>query len=91
MKFNIEQFINLQGYSTDERKSRRKGSKGTQEFFTPYSIVKMMCDKISEEDWSNPNKTFCEPCFGNGQFVIYFIIGHRSPLFKVPCKEIMTY
>ena len=72
-KFNIEHFLNLQGYATDERKSRRKGSKGTQEFFTPYSIVKRMGDKISEEDWSNPNKTFCEPCFGNGQFVIYII------------------
>lgn len=50
MKFNIEQFINLQGYATDERKPRRKGSKGTQEFFTTYSIVKKMCDMISEED-----------------------------------------
>ena len=73
VKFNIEQFLNLQGYATEERKSRRKGSKGTQEFFTPYSIVKKMCDKISEEDWANPYKTFCEPAFGNGQFVIYII------------------
>ena len=32
-----------------------------------------MGDKISEEDWVNPCKTFCEPCFGNGQFVIYII------------------
>ena len=73
MKFNIEQFLNLQGYASDERKSRRKGSKGTQEFFTPYSIVKKMCDKIYEEDWSDPTKTFCEPAFGNGQFVTYII------------------
>ena len=72
-KFNIEHFLNLQGYATEIRKARRKGSGGTQEFFTPYSIVKRMGDKISEEDWSNPNKTFCEPCFGNGQFVIYII------------------
>ena len=39
---------------------RRKGSGGTQEFFTPYSIVKKMCDSISEKDWSNPDKTFCD-------------------------------
>lgn len=71
--FNIEQFLDLTGYDTEERKSRRKGSKSTQEFFTPYSIVKKMADKIPEEDWSNPDKTFCEPCFGNGQFVIYII------------------
>ena len=72
--FNIEQFLDLSDYVTEERKSRRKNSKvNTQEFFTPYSIIKRMADKISEEDWSNPNKTFCEPCFGNGQFVIYII------------------
>ena len=72
MKFNIEDFLSLDGYE-ETRKDRRKGSGGSQEFFTPYSIVKKMCDKISEEDWSNPDKTFCEPCFGNGQFVIYII------------------
>ena len=73
MKFNIEKFLDLSNYATKERVARRKGSKSTQEFFTPYSIVKKMCDKISEEDWSNPNKTFCEPSFGHGQFVIYII------------------
>ena len=72
--FNIEKFLDLTGYDTEERKSRRKNSKvNTQEFFTPYSIVKKMGDKVPEEDWSNPDKTFCEPCFGNGQFVIYII------------------
>lgn len=32
-----------------------------------------MADKISEADWSNPEKTFLEPSFGNGQFIIYII------------------
>ena len=32
-----------------------------------------MCDKISDEDWADPSKIFCEPCFGNGQFIIYII------------------
>lgn len=75
MKNNfIEKFLDLSNYATDKRKARRKGgTKSTQEFFTPYSIVKKMCDKIPEEDWLNPCKTFCEPCFGNGQFVIYII------------------
>jgi hypothetical protein len=72
-KFNIEQFLSLEDYATDERQSRRSGSSGTQEFYTPYSIVKRMCDKISEADWSNPEKTFLEPSFGNGQFVIFII------------------
>ena len=72
-KFNIEHFLSLEDYATDERQSRRSGSSGTQEFYTPYSIVKRMCDKISEADWSNPEKTFLEPSFGNGQFIIYII------------------
>ena len=71
--FDIEQFLNLDNYATDERVSRRKGAGSTQEFFTPYSIVKRMCDKVSDEDWSDPNKTFLEPCFGNGQFILYII------------------
>ena len=72
--FNIEQFLDLSGYATDERVARRKNSDiNSQEFFTPYSIIKKMCDKISEEDWSDPEKTFCEPCFGNGQFILAII------------------
>ena len=58
--FNIEHFLDLSNYATDERLARRKGSKSTQEFFTPYSIVKKMCDKVPEEDWSNPDKVFCD-------------------------------
>lgn len=70
---DIETFLSLDNYSTDERISRRTGKNSTQEFFTSYSIVKKMCDKISESDWSNPEKTFLEPCFGNGQFLLYII------------------
>ena len=40
--FNIEDFLDLSDYVTEERKSRRKGKNGTQEFYTPYSIVKRM-------------------------------------------------
>ena len=74
--FNIEQFLDLSDYATDERKERRKNNKNgksTAEFFTPYSIVKKMCDKISDDDWKDPEKTFLEPAMGNGQFVIYII------------------
>ena len=41
MIFNIQQFID-HDYTTDIRKDRRKGNGGTQEFFTPYSIIKRM-------------------------------------------------
>ena len=72
--FDIEQFLNLDDYATEERVSRRKNSEvNTQEYFTPYSIVKRMADKIPDEDWANPEKTFLEPAAGNGQFVCYII------------------
>ena len=53
-KFNIEKFLDLTNYATDVRKDRRKSKEvNTQEFFTPYSIVKRMCDKVSDEQLGN--------------------------------------
>ena len=69
----IQNLLNIDNYATEERKARRKGSKSTQEFFTPYEIVKKMADKIPESTWADPTKTFCEPCFGSGNFVLYII------------------
>lgn len=69
----IEQLLDLANYATDSRVARRKGSGGTQEYFTPYSIVKQMCDKIPDSDWADPTKTFLEPSFGSGQFVVYIV------------------
>ena len=71
--FSIEQFLDLSNYATDIRKDRRKGTGGTQEFFTPYTIVKYMCDKVSEDIWNDSEKTFLENSFGNGQFVVYIV------------------
>lgn len=81
--FNIEQFLSLDGYDTEVRKSRRKTGKSTNEFFTPYSIVKKMADKISEEDWANPQKTFSDPAAGNGQFIL-FILYRRIHEYNIP-------
>ena len=74
--FSIENFLDLTNYVTDSRKKRRKEGKfggGTQEFFTPYTIVKRMCDKIPDSDWADPKKTFLESSFGSGQFVVYIV------------------
>lgn len=66
MKFDIEKFINID-YLTEERKSRKKK---TQEIFTPYCIVKKLMDKISDEDWQDPTKTFIDPAMGNGNIIL---------------------
>lgn len=71
--FNIEEFLSLAGYATNERQERRKGSGGTQEFFTPYKLIRKLADKISEKTWSDPDKNFLEPCMGNGQMILYII------------------
>ena len=71
--FDIEKFLSLEGYATDERAERRKGSGGSQEFFTPFKLVKKMCDKIPEEKWSDINADFLEPSGGHGNFVVYII------------------
>ena len=86
-QFNIESFLDLTGYDTETRVSRRKNSKiNSQEFFTPYSIVKRMCDKVPESDWADPDKTFCEPCMGNGQFVL-FILYRRIHEYNIPWRK----
>ena len=73
-QFDIEKYLDLSNYATDERVSRRKDSDiNSQEFFTPYTIVKHMCEKVSDEDWKNPEKTFLEPSFGNFQFGCYIL------------------
>lgn len=69
----IETLLDLTNYATNTRVARRKTGKNTQEFFTPYSIVKRMGDKISDSDWADPTKTFLESSFGNGQFVVYIV------------------
>ena len=47
----IEQLLDLTNYATKTRVARRKTGKKTNEFFTPYSIIKRMADKIHDNDW----------------------------------------
>lgn len=68
----IQELIDID-HLTKERKERRKNKGGTQEFFTPWTIVEQMCKKIPKEDWENPKKVFLEPSFGNGNFILAII------------------
>ena len=76
-------------YITETRLARRKGPGGTQEFFTPSSLVSKMCDKIPSTDWSNPTKTFLEPCFGNGNFLVE-IIRRRIVDYSIDWKIVLN-
>ena len=43
------------------------------EVFTPFSLISDMLDLVKEEDWSNPETTFYDPCAGKGNFPILII------------------
>lgn len=84
----IQQLIDIP-YATETRVARRKGKNSTSEFFTPGSLVSKMCDKIPSTDWSNPTKTFLEPCFGNGNFLVE-IIRRRIVDYSIDWKIVLN-
>ena len=84
----IQQLIDIP-YATETRVARRKGKNSTSEFFTPSSLVSKMCDKIPSTDWSNPAKTFLEPCFGNGNFLVE-IIRRRIVDYSIDWKIVLN-
>ena len=43
--------------------------KATGEVFTPVDLVDRMCDRIPEETWKDPARTFLEPTFGSGNML----------------------
>jgi len=61
-----EEFLEreIEGYSSNEK--RRKSG----EVFTPNSLINDTLDKLPEEVWSNPNKTWLDPCAGLGNFSV---------------------
>ena len=65
---DIQKFIdNYTSPNTDTRLKRRKK---TQEFYTPYSIIKKMIDKIEPEMWADLTQTFLDPAMGNGNIIL---------------------
>ena len=72
-QINLEHILDLSNYATETRVNRRKTGVSTNEFFTPYSIIMKMCDKVPKSDWADPEKIFLESSFGNGQFILAII------------------
>ena len=65
---DIQKFID--NYISPNSDTRLKRRKKTQEFYTPYSIIKKMIDKIEPEIWADPTKTFLDPAMGNGNIIL---------------------
>ena len=60
----------IDDYESPNTKTRKERRKKTNEFYTPYSIVKKMMDKIEPEMWADPTKTFIDPTIGNGNIIL---------------------
>ena len=73
MSKDISTLLELNTDYVISRKDRRKGSGGTQEFFTPYSLVVRMADKVPAEKWADPESTWLEPSYGNGSFLVEIV------------------
>jgi len=59
------------------KEARAKRVKATAEVFTPDQLVCEMLSKLPKEMWK-PNKTFCDPAVGNGQFLVWVLIKKLS-------------
>lgn len=84
----IQDIIDID-YATDVRKSRRKTGLKTQEFFTPYSIIQRMMDKVDAETWADKTKTFIDPCFGNGN-ILLGILHRRIFQYNIPWQQALS-
>ena len=60
----------IDNYTSSNTDTRLKRRKKTGEFYTPYSIIKKMMDKIEPEMWEDPTKTFLDPAMGNGNIIL---------------------
>ena len=56
--------IEIEGYNTIEKRKKN------DEVFTPNSLINDMLDKLPEGVWSNPDKTWLDPCAGLGNFSV---------------------
>lgn len=73
---NLDTFIQhsrnrdyMSGVERDELRVRQTG-----EIFTPTELVQELLDKIPEEQYTDPTKTFLDPACGDGQFLSEVII-----------------
>lgn len=55
--------------------------KQTGEVFTPLPLVNELLDRLPQDVWNNPNKTFIDPACGDGNFLVEVVkrkIAHGS-------------
>jgi hypothetical protein len=67
----------ITGYNTYEKR------KTNDEVFTPPHLIEEMLDKLPQEVWSDPSKTWLDPCAGLGNFSVIILRRLMSGLEQV--------
>ena len=57
----------MEGYNTYEKR------KNNDEVFTPPHLIEEMLDKLDPSVWSDPAKTWLDPCAGLGNFSVIIL------------------
>lgn len=57
----------IEGYNTYEKR------KDNDEVFTPPFLIDEMLDKLPKKVWSDPTKTWLDPCAGLGNFSVLIL------------------
>lgn len=57
----------IEGYNTYEKR------KDNDEVFTPPYLIEEMLDKLDKSVWSDPTKTWLDPCAGIGNFSVLIL------------------
>jgi len=57
----------IEGYNTYKKR------KDNDEVFTPPHLIEEMLDKLDESVWSDPTKTWLDPCAGLGNFSVLIL------------------
>lgn len=60
-----------------KKKSKYSKDKSNQhgEVFTPTTLIKEMLGSLDEDSFTDPTKTFLDPCAGKGNFPVFIIQG----------------
>jgi len=67
--YKLKNYEYMSGIDRDKSRTKETG-----EVFTPTPLVQEMLDKLPEEVFTNPTKTFLDPSCGDGQFLAEVLI-----------------
>lgn len=84
-----EDLLGKEKTMTELEHKRKQRRKTTGEDFTPIPLVEEMLDKLPEEVWINPSKTFLDNSGGNGNFVVQ-VLKRKLKLEHPPLQALST-